>query len=89
MAAINARLGREPGPAVDTEFFDFDDYRACLAVSKSWKAKFGMKDTMAQVLHTFFAGDPPLEDLEIPVQYGDDLDPDYVPGANVSERRPT
>ncbi|KAG9506223.1 hypothetical protein J7337_003204 [Fusarium musae] len=47
VVAINAHLGREPGPAVDTEYFDFDDYRACLAVSKSWKAKFGMKGAMA------------------------------------------
>ncbi|KAF5691092.1 hypothetical protein FDENT_3604 [Fusarium denticulatum] len=88
VAAIDARLGREPGPAVDTEYFDFDDYCAYFAVSKSWKAKFGMKDTMAQALHAFFPGDPPEEDLEIPVQYGDDLDPDYVPGAIVFERPP-
>ncbi|KAF4344885.1 hypothetical protein FBEOM_1171 [Fusarium beomiforme] len=36
------------------------DYRTYLAVSKSWKAKFGQKETMAQALNTFFPGLVPL-----------------------------
>ncbi|KAF9780405.1 hypothetical protein IL306_000059 [Fusarium sp. DS 682] len=39
---------------------EFDDYRACLAVSKSWKAKFGQKETMTQALHHFFPGLVPM-----------------------------
>ncbi|KAF4331674.1 hypothetical protein FBEOM_14568 [Fusarium beomiforme] len=38
----------------------FDDYRACLGVSKSWKAKFGQKETMTQALNNFFPGLVPL-----------------------------
>ncbi|EXK93436.1 hypothetical protein FOQG_04726 [Fusarium oxysporum f. sp. raphani 54005] len=48
------------------KYFDFDDYRACLAVSKSWKAKFGQRETMAQALHNFFPGLVPMNPKDHP-----------------------
>ncbi|KAG5755374.1 hypothetical protein H9Q69_001504 [Fusarium xylarioides] len=48
------------------KYLDFDDYRACLAVSKGWRAKFGTKDTMAQGLHTFFPGLIPMNPNDHP-----------------------
>jgi len=48
------------------KYFDFDDYRTCLAVSKSWKAKFGQRETMAQALHNFFPGLVPMNPKDHP-----------------------